>query len=70
MTLIQRLLNKSKNSADADCRSFNMYHNGDITIEECLIRFYANNRIKNEDQIINIKEFEEWLKSIGYRRNC
>jgi len=68
MTTIQRLLNKSSNSANEDCRAFNMYYNGEITIEECLEKFYANNRIPNKDRIITVQEFKNWLKGLGYAK--
>ena len=66
MTKIQQYLNKSEASASRDKTTFQKYKDKSITISECLTEFYQNNLIKKNDQKINVNDFEEWLKSLGY----
>lgn len=66
MTIIQQILNKSENAQRMDQIAFNQYSKGEITLEECLKQFYINNRVANQDKLITLPMFKEWLESIGY----
>ncbi len=66
MTIIQMMLKDSENAIMLDRAAFNRYHQKEITLEECMERFYRNNNVPNQDKILTPQMFKEWLKGLGY----
>lgn len=64
---IQKLLLSTKDSAIKDQTTFRMWEEGVISTPRCLKAFKQHNR--QIDVEIPLEEFEDWLMSLGYRRD-
>lgn len=62
---IQRILKRS--ARDKDNQIFRSYNLGEITIEDCLEKFFANNYATDEQRKeVTTDMFKEWLRTEGW----
>ena len=49
-----------------DRQAFEKWAKGEISINDCFVCFKYNNKIRSAK--VDLKKFELWLNSLGYRR--
>lgn len=67
---ITKVLKKGASAVWYDQKAFNDYSRGEISIEECMDKFFNNNQVKKEERAeITQDLFKKWLYTEGYGCN-
>ena len=68
VNIYQRIINGSSGaSAIRDLKQFNLYNDGEISLEECFLAFNRNHKVKSRMRAEeSLESFQAWLKGLGY----